>query len=178
MSQGLKQTKNTRLYFTSSIDASSSDSDGVAIYRVYCPTGIQNIGGGQKPNITATCLDSVRQEYKGGLPDNEAITVPFNVARASASYQALHRLFAAGNPENLESFMVVDPDENGDPGDPPTSIDSDGMLQPGSGAVCRAVMGYVANITEEVGLNEIIRGTLTIQTSGEWVNTFPTPTLP
>lgn len=178
MSQGLKQTKGARLYFTSAADASSSDADGVAIFRVYCPTGIQNIGGGQKPNITVTCLDSGREEFKGGLPGNEAITVPFNVARASAAYQALIRMHAAGNPDNLESFMIVDPDENGDPGDPPTSVDSDGMLEAASGTTARAVMGYVANMVEEAALNDIFRGTLTIQTSGEWSNTFPDPTLP
>lgn len=176
MSEGLVLTKNTRLYFTSSADASSNDADGVVIHRVYCPTGIQNIGGGQKPTIGVTCLDSERQEYKGGLPDNEAMTIPFNVAMRSAAYQALLDMFENGDPENLSSFMIVYPSADGSPGTAPTAIDGDGMLV-SPGPSTEAVMGYVANMTKEVAVNEIVRGTITIQTSGSWRRDLPAPDL-
>lgn len=172
MSAGLVKTKNTRLYFTSTGDASSSDSDGVVIHKVYCPTGIQNIGGGAKPKISATCLDSPRQEYVGGLADNEEMTVPFNVAFRSAAFQALLTLFDEGDEENLSSFMIVYPKADGSPGTAPTSIDSEGRLVSPADTT-EEVLGYIANLTREAATSEIQRGTITIQTSGEWRRDLP-----
>lgn len=178
MSTGLVKSQNTRLYFTTTAGVSTSDADGVVIHKVYCPTGIQNVGGGQKPTIPSTCLDSVRQEYLGGLPDNEAITVPFNVALRSAAYQALLGLFDSGSADALSSFMVVYPDADGTAGTAPTAIDSNDMLVAPATTSTEACMGYVANLTKEIGLNEIVRGTLTIQTSGAWSRSLPTADLP
>jgi hypothetical protein len=57
----------------------------------------------------------------------------------------------------------------------PTTFDSDGRLV-SPGPTTLEFMGYLADFTFDLALNEIVRGTLTVQRSGEIRWDFPAAT--
>lgn len=167
MTQGVVKTQGTRLFFASPDAASSSDPDGVVIYKLSCPTGISGIGGA-RAQIDKTCLDSIEMEKEGGMLDPTEVSVPFNFIPASGSQQALQELRESGT---TCSWMVVFSDQTGSP----TTVDSDARLV-SPGATTAEFLGYVADVTFDVTTNEIVRGTLTIQRSGPVAWDFPAAT--
>lgn len=155
MTQGTIETKGTRLYFA------PGESE---ILRVSCMTGIQGLGGPGN-QIDQTCLDSEEMEYKRGMKDPQAITIPFNVIPRSAAQQALVDLDESGI---IIPWMVVLSDQS----DSPSEIDSEGLLvSPGGTSV--GFRGYVADVTFDIQVNEMVRGTLTVQRSGQRYWTWP-----
>jgi hypothetical protein len=154
MTQGTQLTKGTRLYFA--LPNSSSE-----ILRVACPTAIPELSAGEKPRFATTCLDSTGQEYRDGLPDPPALVIPVNFIPRSASHQALIAANALGSAQVMP-WMVVMSDEDGTPGDPPVTLDSEGYLvspQP----TTIGFKAYVANFTFTASTSEIWRGNLTLQ---------------
>ena len=165
MTVGTLGTKGTRMYFADPASASTSDPDGVVIFKVACPTAIQGLGGaGDQINIT--CLDSTEMEYRRGMLNPGQITVPINFIARSASHQALLDLRESGT---TISWMIVFSDQLSGP----TTVDSDDRLvSPGDTSV--EFLGYVADLNLDIGLNEIVRGTVTLQRSGAPVWDLPT----
>lgn len=159
MTTGVLETKGTRLFFA------ATDSE---ILKVACPTGISGLGGAGD-QIEKTCLDSIEREYTRGMLNPGPITVPINFIARSAAHQALITLRDSGD---TISWMIVLSDQAGSP----TTFDSNSRLV-SPGATTAEFLGYVADINFDIGLNEIVRGTVTIQRSGavEW--TLPTADL-
>ena len=167
MTQGVLKTQGTRLFFASPDAASSSDPDGVVIYKVACPTGVSGLEGAVN-QIDTTCLDSAVMEKVAGMEDPGEVSAPFNFIPTSFSHQAL---FDLRDSRTLCSWMVVLSDQSGSP----TAVDSNGRLvSPGPTTI--EFLGYISNITLDLATNEIVRGTLTVQRSGGFVRDFPTAT--
>ncbi len=158
MTTGVIETKGTRLFFA--YVGSSSE-----ILQVACPTAITGLGGAAD-QIDITCLSSAEREYKQGLPNPGQVTVPINFIPRSAAHQALIDLKESGD---TISWMIVCSDYTGAG---PTTTDSDGRLvSPGPTTV--EFLGYVADFTFDIGLNEIVRASVVIQRSGEPVWDLP-----
>lgn len=154
MTEGTQLTKGTRIYFA--WPNSSSE-----ILRVACATAINELSAGEKPRFPITCLESSAQDYRDGLADPPAITIPINFIPRSASHQALIEAKRLGS-ALVMPFMVVMSDDEGEPGDPPTALDSDGYLvSPGPSTV--GFKAYVSNFTLSANTSEIWRANLTLQ---------------
>lgn len=160
MTAGVLTTKGTRLFFA------KSDSE---VLKVACATGITGLGGAAD-QIDQTCLDSQEREYARGMLNPGQITVPINLIPRSAAHQALLGLRESG--ETI-SWMIVLSDQSGDP----QISTSDGRLE-SPGATTAEFLGYVADFSLDVAVNEIVRGTLTVQRSGGVVYKLPTADLP
>jgi hypothetical protein len=171
MSEGVLETKGTRLYFADPLSASSSDPDGVVILYVACPTAITGLGG-SKPQINKSCLGSEEDEFFPGRPSPGQISVPFNAIFRSAAHQALIDLDASSR---IISWMVVFSDAAAN-SDFPTSVDSDDRLV-SAGPTTVEFMGYVSDLNFDLNQNEIVRGTLVIQRTGAKVWDLPTADL-
>lgn len=160
MTIGTVETKGTRIFFA----VSASD-----IYQVACPTAANGLGGAAD-QIDITCLSSVEREYKQGLPNPGQVTIPVNFIPRSAAHQALITLKESGD---TISWMILFSDYTGAG---PTTVDSEGRLvSPGETSV--EFLGYLADFTFDVGLNEIVRASLVIQRSGAPVWDLPTADL-
>lgn len=155
MTQGVIRTQNTDLYFA---EESSS------IFKVACAAGVTGLGGAAD-QIDTTCLDSSEREYARGMLNPGQVTVPINFIPQSAAHQALLRVRDSG--ETI-SWMIVLSDQSG----APNSLDTDGRLVT-PGATTFEFLAYIADFTFDIALNEIVRGTLTLQRSGAIVATLP-----
>jgi hypothetical protein len=162
MTTGTIETKGTRIFF-GDVDNSST------IHQVACPTAANGLGGAAD-QIDITCLSSAEREYKQGLPNPGQVTVPINFIPRSAAHQALIDLKDSGT---TVSWMIAFSDYTGAG---PTAFDSDGRLV-SPGETTAEFLGYVADFTFDIGLNEIVRGTLTIQRSGAVAWDLPTADL-
>jgi len=162
MTTGVIESKGTRVFFA--YVGSSSE-----ILQVACPTAANGLGGAAD-QIDITCLSSMEREYKQGLPNPGQVTVPINFIPRSAAHQALIDLKESGD---TISWMITLSDYTGAG---PTSTDSNERLV-SPGPTTAEFLGYVADFTFDIGLNEIVRGTLTIQRSGEVNWDLPTADL-
>lgn len=170
MTEGVIETKGTKLFFADPLSASSSDPDGVVILSVACPTAISGLGG-SKPQINKSCLGSEEEEFFPGRPNPSQINVPFNCIFRSAAHQALISLDASSE---IISWLVLFSDGALTP---PTSVDSDDRLV-SAGPTSVEFLGYVADLNFDVQQNDIVRGTLVIQRTGAKVWDLPTADLP
>lgn len=172
MTTGIIKTKGSRLYFADPLGASSSDADGVVILFVACPTAITGLGG-PRGQIPSSCLDSNADEFEAGREAPATVNVPFNYIPRSAAHQALKALKASGD---KISWMVVFSDA-GNAGDYPTTVDSNQRLI-SAGPTTAEFLGYISDMTFDGQDNDIWRGTLTIQRSGDIVWDEPVADLP
>ena len=161
MTANTVETKGTRIFF-GNVNNSSE------ILQVACPTAVQGLGGAAD-QIDITCLSSMEREYKQGLPNPGQVTIPVNFIPNSAAHQALVSLKETGT---TISWLVMLSDNTGAG---PTTFDSEGRLV-SPGPTSLEFLGYLADFTFDLALNEIVRGTLTVQRSGEIRWDFPTPT--
>jgi len=160
MTTGVVETKGTKLY----IGMSATE-----IHKLACPTGISGLGGAGS-QIDITCLDSIEMEYRRGMLNPGQLSIPINFIPKSASHQAILDLRESGE---TVSFMIVLSDQSG----APSALDSNAhLVSPGATTV--EFLGYVADFQLDVTINEIVRGTLTVQRSGELNWTLPTATQP
>lgn len=155
MTDGVIQTKGTRLFFA------KSDSE---VLKVACATGITGLGGAAD-QIETTCLDSQEKEYVRGMPNPGQITVPVNFIPRSAAHQALLGLKETG--ESI-SWLIALSDSAADP----SIASSDGRLE-STDPTTAEFLGYLADINVDIATNEIVRATLTIQRSGAVVWNLP-----
>ncbi len=163
MTVGTVKTQGTELYF---VDNSVTTSDPDLI-KIACPTGIQGLGGA-KDQIETTCLDTVGdKEFAGGLGNPGVVTVPFNLIPREYSHQNLLVLKKAG--EVLSWIACLSE------GTLAPSVDSDGVITAPAGRSSFEFQGYISDVNIDIANNEIVRGTLTIQRSGDVVFNAYTP---
>lgn len=159
MTDGVIKTQETKLFFATAASE---------IMQVACPTGATGLGGAAD-QIDSTCLSSTEREFVRGLLNPGQVTVPLNLIPRSAAHQALTALKESGD---IVSWMIVFSDQTGEP----TTFDSEDRLEsPGPTTV--EWQGYVADITIDVAINEIVRATMLIQRSGELAWHWPTADL-
>jgi hypothetical protein len=146
------ETKGTHLYFI------NDDED--EILRLTCPTGITGIAGGTKDKIDVTCLDNVTpfRQYVGGFADPSEVSVPFVLYDGDASQAELLALKQSGR---VVQWLVGLSDATTAP-----TLSSDYMVIP-TGRTTFTFDGYVSNVTFDMAVNEVVRGNLTIQPSGD-----------
>jgi hypothetical protein len=145
--------------------------------RVGCLGGVAGIGyrvaggglGGAANQIDITCLDSTEMEYSRGLLNPGQVTVPINFIARSEAHQALLDLRESGD---TVSWMMVLSDQ----ASAPTSVDSDDRLV-SPGDTTAEFLAYVADFTFDAPMNDIVRGSLTLQRSGAVVWDLPTADL-
>jgi hypothetical protein len=145
------ETKGTHVYFYTS----------ATMYKFSCPTGITGIGGGSKDRIDKTCLDETGayRKYVGGFADPDVLTIPFVLYDGSASHQAIYVLRDSGS---TVPWYVGLSDATTDP----TTVDTDDVIVFPPGRTGFTFNGYISNITIDAEVNEVVRGTLTVQPSG------------
>jgi len=150
------ETKGTHLYF---IDALTTTDPTVT--KLTCPTSIPGLGGGEKDRIDTTCLDETGayRTYVGGFADPQSLSIPFILYKGDGSHQALFLLRDAGT---VISWMACLSDSTAVP-----TLDSDqtALVTPADRTTF-AFDGYVSQVTLDATINEVIRGTLTIQVTG------------
>jgi len=161
MTTGTLKTQGTDLFF--SVPQSSSE-----IHKVQCATAVGGLGGAAN-QIDKTCLSSQEKEFERGLLNPGPLNVPFNVIFRSAAHQALIALRDSGE---TTSWMIVFSDQTADP----TALDSAGRLV-SPGATTAEFLGYIADMTFDAQMDDIVRGTLTVQRSGAAVWDLPTADL-
>lgn len=146
------ETKGTQLYFVSST---------AAILKLTCPTGITGLNGGTKDKIDTTCLDETGpfRSYIGGFADTQELQVPFILYDGDASQADLFALQQSGATTGWYAGLS-------DAVTAPTVVDSDGILTSPAGRTGFSFLGYVSNLTFDAAINEVVRGTLTVQPTG------------
>lgn len=156
MTEGVLETKGTKLWFA------KSESEVLA---VACATGITGLGGAAD-QIDQTCLSSEEREYKRGMLNPGPVTVPINLIPRSRAHQALIGLKDSG--ETI-SWMIALSDSVAEP-----TIGASDLRLESTDPTTFEFLGYVADFTIDIAINEIVRATLTIQRSGAVVSRLPT----
>lgn len=162
MTTGTIESKKTRLFFL------SSSGSPQQIHKVACPTAISGLGG-PASQIDITCLDSEENESRGGHKQPAALQIPINFIARSASHQAL--LALEESQETVDWMIVMSDNPDGVP------TEAAGLLVTPGPTSCR-FQGYVVDTDFNIGTNDIVRGTVTVQRTGakEW--DLPTADLP
>lgn len=172
MTQGVIETKGTRLFFGFRADNPSTSEAPLEVMQVACPTGIPDLTSGARPRQSMTCLSSETQEYFSGLADPGELAIPINFIPRSEAHQAL--IDAKRRGSNLQMGWIV---VLSDQATAPTLEDSDGYLtSPGPTTI--GWRGYVSNFAINAATGDIWRGTVTIQISSELKWDLPTADLP
>ena len=154
------KTQGTNIYF---VDDTSSTTK---VAKMTCPTGITGLMGGATDRINITCLDVVGKfrEYVGGMADADALNIPFVLHPKDVSHQTLKDL---QDTREVVGWMVCLSESATDP-----TLDSNDNLVPVPTRTCLAFDAYVSNFTLDVATNEVVRGTLMLQPSGDTTVTW------
>lgn len=173
MTEGVVQTKDTKLYFgyTPSPE-SSSDEPALEVHQVACPTGLTDLSDGAQPRQDMTCLSSQVRQYFAGLPDPGEITIPVNFIPRSESHQALRDAKRRGSNLVMPWLVAMSDLETA-----PTSVDSDGQFN-SPGPTNFRFRGYVSNFALTANVGDIWRGNVTIQMTSELLDDMPDADLP
>ncbi len=157
MTTGTVRTQGTEVFFVdNTVSASQPD-----LIKLACPTGVQGLGGA-KDQIETTCLDTIGdKEYAGGLGNPGVVTIPFNLIPRDFSHQVLFEFKRTG--EVLEWIACLSESR-----EQPT-VDSDGVITAPATRSSFQFQGYIADVNIDIANNEIVRGTLTVQRSGNVV---------
>lgn len=157
MTEGVVETKGTRIYFGYTPGASSGDADGTVIHQLACPTAVNDLSAGPKPRQDMTCLSSLARQYFAGLADAPEYSIPVNFIPRSESHQAIIAAKRQGSALVLP-WMIVFSDQAG----APSTVDSNGKLvSPGPTSV--GFKAYVSNFSISAAVGGIWTGTLTLQ---------------
>lgn len=156
MTDGVVKTQGSELF---TVDALSSSV--AAVLKFECPTGITGLGGAAD-QIETTCLDTEGdKEYAGGLGNPGQVSVPFNFIPRSGSHQILFDLKEA---REVLPWVIGLSDGTG----APTLDSNDGLIpQPSPQRTSLKFSAYVSDLNIDIATNEIVRGTLTLQRSGQ-----------
>lgn len=148
------KTQGTELYFVHE----------AGVLKLTCPTGITGLGGA-RDQIETTCLDNLEDKtYDAGLGNPGQVSVPFVFKPMEASQQALFDLKEAGN--NTD-WMICFSDGTTDP-----TYSTGTIVIAGTTRTAAKFTGFVSDVNIDVATNEIVRGTMTIQRSGQVVWTW------
>jgi len=163
MTIGTVKTQGTELFFVNLGGASPNE-----IVKVSCPTGVTGLGG-STDQIESTCLDTVgNKTFAAGLSTPGQVSVPFNLIPRDVSHQDLMRLKDSGD---VLSWLVALSDGTTDP----TAIAVDGTIVPPANRTSFGFQAYVSDLNIDIATNEIVRGTLTLQRSGNVTATWYVP---
>lgn len=159
--EGTVKTQGTHLYM---IDRTGSN--GPAIVKFACPTGVTGMGG-PKDQTESTCLDQTQDKtFVAGLGNPGEVSVPFNLIPAAFSHQALFDLKESG--ETLSWIVCLSES------DTPPTLDSNNEFEPPLDRTSFRFQAYIADVNIDIAGNDIVRGTLTLQRSGpvvpSWFN--------
>lgn len=155
MTTGTVKTQGTELFV---IDASVTASEEELV-KMSCPTGITGLGGA-RDQIEDSCLDTVGDKtYVAGLGNPGQVSVPFNLIPRQSSHQNLFAWKASGT---TMKWLVCLSESATDP-----TVDTDGNFVKPNDRTTIEFEAYVADVNIDIATNEIVRGTLTLQRSGD-----------
>lgn len=141
------KTQGTNLFFVSS----------AAVKTLTCPTGITGLGGA-RDQIETTCLENTDDKtYLAGLGNPGQVSVPFVFDPSAADQKLLYALHDSGE---IINWMVGFSDGTA----VPTIVS--GVLTMASTRSAAQFSAFVSDVNIDVATNEIVRGTLTLQRSG------------
>jgi hypothetical protein len=141
------KTQGTNLFFVSS----------AAVKTLTCPTGITGLGGA-RDQIETTCLENTDDKtYLAGLGNPGQVSVPFVFEPSAADQKLLYALHDSGE---IVNWMVGFSDGTA----APTIVS--GVLTMASTRSAAQFDAFVSDVNIDVATNEIVRGTLTLQRSG------------
>lgn len=133
-------------------------SGPTAVTRAVCITGISGLGGA-RDQIETSCLDNTTDKtFVGGLGTPGQVTVPFNVHKDEISHADLLALKTSGATVSWGIY-------SSDSATAPTAVAS--VMQPVTSRASAIFSGYVADVTIDIAGNDIWKGTITIQRSGD-----------
>lgn len=165
MTVGTVETQGTRLFMIET--ASASDS---VVTKFACPTGITGLGG-PKDQIEDTCLDTFgNKTFKAGLGNPGQVSVPFNLIPRNGSHQFLFTLLDAGTVLKWIACLSEAGENAVDP-----TMDSDLEFVAPTDRTSFKFDAYIADVNIDMATNDIVRGTLTLQRSGNVTPFFYTP---
>lgn len=132
-------------------------SGPTATTKIVCPTGISGLGG-TRDQIDITCLDDTEdKQFTGGLGTPGQVTIPFNVHKGEISHEEVLALKASGETKSWGIY-------SSDAATAPAAVGS--VMQPVTGRVSAIFNAYVADVSIDIGANDIWKGTITLQRSG------------
>jgi hypothetical protein len=169
MTIGTVKSQGTRLYFIDRLLQSSP-----VLRYVVCATGIDGVGGGAKDQVDITCLDTQgMKQNRAGLGNPSVVSAPINFIPTAEAHQALMAYKEAGNSTR---WMMLAPDGANPEAEP--TIDSNEMIEAPADRTTASFDGFVNEVPINVGTNDIWRGTLNIQVSGntDWTYATTEPT--
>lgn len=142
--------------------------DVVPVVRKFkCPTGIAGITTGTRGRANTTCLDDTdTMQYAATLMDPGAASVPFILDSEDASHQEAFEL-KKGSRKLLWMACLSDGIAS------PTV--AAGALVPASDRTCIAFEAYISELDIDIATNEVVRGTMTLQRSGDYTVTWKDP---
>lgn len=154
MTTGTVRTQGTELFFVDTYSTSIG-----ALVKVSCPTGITGLGGA-RDQIESTCLDTTGDKtFEAGLGNPGQVSVPFNLIPREVSHQLLFALKADGRVLN---WMACLSESTTDP-----TVDTDDTLIAPADRSSFEFQAFIADVNIDIATNEIVRGTLTLQRSGD-----------
>jgi hypothetical protein len=124
---------------------------------MYCPTGLSGLGGAADQIDVTSLSDTVDKKYVRGLGNPGQLSAPFIFEPSQASHQDLFTLQASG--EVLKWMICLSEGVAA-----PTL--GEGELIPPTDRTSIAFDAYISDVAIDVGSNEIVKGTLTLQRSG------------
>jgi hypothetical protein len=141
------KTQGTNLFFVSS----------ATVKTLTCPTGITGLGGA-RDQIETTCLENTDDKtYLAGLGNPGQVSVPFVFDPSAADQKLLYALHDSGE---IINWLVGFSDGTA----APTIVS--GVLTMASTRSAAQFSAFVSDVNIDVATNEIVRGTLTLQRSG------------
>ena len=141
------KTQGTQLYFISSGQ----------VKTVTCPTGITGLGG-SRDQIETTCLNATDDKsYVSGLGNPGQVSVPFVFDPSALDHQLLLSMADTGD---VTDWMIGFSDGTATP----TVVS--GQLSMATTRTSASFDAFVADVAIDVATNEVVRGTLTLQRSG------------
>lgn len=154
MTVGTIRTQGTELFV---VDPTASG--GPTLLKMACPTGINGLGGA-RDQLEDTCLDTTGDKtYLAGLGNPGQVSVPFNLIPRDGSHQTLFAFKASGTVLKWIACLseaVTDP-----------TLDSDSEIVPPTDRSSFEFDAFVSDVNIDISTNEIVRGTLTLQRSGD-----------
>jgi hypothetical protein len=154
MTVGTVKTQGTELFFIDTATTSTAE-----IVKLVCPTGITGLGGA-RDQIESTCLDTTGdKEYVAGLGNPGTVNVPFNLIPRETSHALLFELKALGT---VLDWVACLSESTTDP-----TLDTDDTFILPTDRSTIEFSGYISDVNLDIATNEIVRGTLTIQRSGD-----------
>lgn len=143
------KSQKTELYWAS---AATTATRAVAI------TSFSGLGGARDQIDTSSLDNTEDRTFVSGLGSPSPVTVAFNVHKDEASHTALLALKTSGA---VMSWGIY----SSDAATAPTAVGS--VMQGVADRASAIFSGYVSDVNIEIGANDIWKGTITIQRSGQ-----------